>query len=131
MSIFAIETLMTQLFKFFHKNKLIPPKRTAKNCFYQFLLKVMYPVFYYDAQPIFSIKYRQKRLYDIINVSFQCMNNIRDHHVFNNESKYSMGHSKRYLLEDGLFSPSIAHSGRSRAHSRSYNARCIQQDGSP
>lgn len=73
----------------------------------------------------------EKNLYDIINVSFECMNNIREHHVFNNESKYSMGHSKRYLLEDGPFSSSIAHSGLCRAHSRSYNARCVQDDGSP
>lgn len=73
----------------------------------------------------------EKNLYDIINVSFQCMNNIREHHVFNNESKYSMGHSKRYLLEDGPFSSSIAHSGLCRAHSRSYNTRCVQDDGSP
>lgn len=42
-------------------------------------------------------------VYDVISVFLQCMNNIWGHHVFNNESKYSMGHSERYLREDGPF----------------------------
>lgn len=35
------------------------------------------------------------------------MNNIWEHHVFNNETKYSMGHSERYLREDGPFSSAL------------------------
>lgn len=42
-------------------------------------------------------------VYGVISVFLQCMNNILGHHVFNNESKYSMGHSERYLREDGPF----------------------------
>lgn len=58
------------------------------------------------------------------------MNNIRGrHHVFNNESKYSMGHSGRYSGGDGPFSGALPIPVSRKTVPGSYNGRCVQRDG--